>query len=96
MKVRVTARAKADISALFRLIQSYDETAALTFLTKINRGFETLAEFPESGQLCPEFGQGIRRKTISLTLVFYRIDDDALLILRAIDGRMDLLPQFRK
>lgn len=96
MKLRITDRARADIRALFQLIQTYDQKAALQFIQRLDTGFQTLTEYPASGMECPEFGAGIRRKTIGLTIVFYKVDQNEMIILRAIDGRMDLESVFRE
>jgi len=90
MIVRTTRRAKADIRALSKLMRSYDRSAAVAFLTRLDAGLKTLSDHPFSGVDCPEFGLGVRKKVIGLTLIFYTARSDEVVVLRALDGRMDL------
>jgi toxin ParE1/3/4 len=96
MIVRTTRRAKADIRALFKLIRSYDHRAAISFTMRLNAGLRTLSDHPLSGPECPEFGPGVRRKVIGLTLVLYQVNADHIVVLRALDGRMDVETEFLK
>ncbi|MDB5642347.1 MAG: plasmid stabilization system [Hyphomicrobiales bacterium] len=96
MRIRITRRAKADVQAIVRLIRSYDRIAATRFIARLDDGFRTLAEHPFSGEERTEFGPGVRRKVIGLTLVFDRADPQQLVILRALDGRMDVETEFLK
>jgi len=96
MRIRTTRRAQADIRALFRLMRSYDRNTAIRFATRLDAGLRTLAEHPFSGQECPELGAGVRRKILGQTLIYYRVDPDCILVLRALDGRMDIATEFQK
>lgn len=96
MIVRTTRRAKADIRALFKLMRSYDQRAAVNFTLRLNAGLRTLADHPHSGPECSELGPGVRRKVIGLTLVFYQVGADQIIVLRALDGRMDVETEFLK
>jgi plasmid stabilization system protein ParE len=60
------------------------------FLTRLDAGLTTLSDHPHSGVECPELGAGVRKKVIGLTLVFYKAYAEEVVILRALDGRMDI------
>jgi plasmid stabilization system protein ParE len=62
----------------------------------LNEGLKTLSDHPLSGMECPEFGPNVRRKVIGRTLVFYQVTTDQIIVLRALDGRMDVAAEFLK
>lgn len=94
MRIRKTRRADADIRALFRLMRSYDRQAAMNFAMRLDAGFRTLASHPYCGRECPELGPGVRRLVVGMTLLFYTVEPEYILILRALDGRMDVDAEF--
>ena len=96
MPVRITRRAKGDIQSIFRLVRGYDRNAAIRFLHRLDEGFRTLSDHPNSGEERPELGPGVRRKVMGLTLIFYRAEGRQVVILRALDGRMDVETELLK
>ena len=52
-----------------------------------------LARFPLIGRARPEFGDELRSVLVRNHVVLYFIDESELIILRVIDGRMDIDPE---
>lgn len=51
---------------------------------------KALSHFPEIGRARPEFGRDLRSVLVSPYIVFYRIEQDEIQILRILHGRRDL------
>jgi toxin ParE1/3/4 len=53
-----------------------------------------LSAFPFIGRSRPKLGQGIRSLIVGNHLIFYRVQSDSIVIVRIIDGRMDIDEEF--
>ncbi len=51
---------------------------------------DRLADFPELGEARPDIAPDMRKWTVGNYLVFYRIDPDAVTIVRVLHGARDL------
>jgi toxin ParE1/3/4 len=49
-----------------------------------------LAEFPEIGESRPQLGAHVRKWTVGNYVVFYRVEADAIVIIRILHGARDL------
>lgn len=87
-RVRLTSEAQDD----FRDILQYTrETWGVkqrdTYEARLKRGLRNLATFPEMGRARTDLGPGLRSFPIEHHLVIYRVDDDAVRVVRIVHGR---------
>lgn len=85
--------ARRDLKAIWKYIAKDNPGAALTMVQRIDRDISFLARHPESGELQPQLGDGIRRLTVRNYLVFYEVTKAVriLRILHAAQKWEDLL-----
>ncbi|WP_428308289.1 type II toxin-antitoxin system RelE/ParE family toxin [Lacipirellula sp.] len=97
MKVRrldITQDAENDLDGIFSFIARDKPVAALHFVQRLRRRCLPLTKNPFVGEDCSEFGPGMRRLSYQSYLIFFRIDDDAVTILRVAHGARDLTELF--
>jgi toxin ParE1/3/4 len=87
---RLTHLAENDLSSIIDYIASHNPGAARRLLKKFHTRFEALAAMPESGRPREEFGRGLRSSVVGSYLVFYRIVDSEVEILRVAHGARNL------
>jgi toxin ParE1/3/4 len=51
--------------------------------------FAELAESPKSSPACDHIRQGYRRRSVERHMIYYRISDDGIVIVRILHDRMD-------
>lgn len=96
MRVVVSARAYADLQDIFLFIAGKDPSAAERMVSDINRRYAYLAGFPYLGRPWPDADSPIRRLVAGSYLIFYREETTRLVILRVLDGRMDVEAELLK
>jgi toxin ParE1/3/4 len=92
MKVIVSAKAYGDLQRIYLFCAEQSRPVAETVLAELNTRFGNLADFPFLGRPWPRLGRDVRKLTVGRHLVYYRAEADAgsLVILRVLDGRMDV------
>ena len=73
-----------------------DRAAAEKILARIDKKFEQLTWFPFIGRERSSFAPGLRSVIVGTHLIFYTVEDDSIVVVRVIDGRMDIDEEFRK
>lgn len=96
MKVRQSKRAKRDALNIFLAIAEYDLSAARRFAMRLDKTFETLLVFPLSGRLALQNKPNLRTMISDMNIIFYEVKQDEIIILRIIDGRMDVTTEFQE
>ena len=92
MAVVVYARqARADLRSIAEYIgqESGSREIAKRFLDTVNRRCQAYAAQPQSAELRPELGQGIRCFAVRSYIVFYQNRGDGINVLRVIHGSRD-------
>lgn len=90
MKVVVSRKAYGDLQRIF-LFQAESSLAHAERVTaEFNRQFTNLSRFPKLGRPWPEIESGMRRLVVGQYLIFYKVSETALGVVRIIDGRMDV------
>lgn len=93
MKVFLTAVAIADLQEIGDWVAEDDPAAALTLVTALRERCLQLAEFPRAYPLVPRYEpRGIRRRPYGEYLVFYRIAETRIEVLRILHGARDYDP----
>jgi toxin ParE1/3/4 len=59
-------------------------------LREVGRVVATIDDFPLAGRSRDEIRDGLRSLAASVQVVFYRLNDDRLEIVRVLDGRQDI------
>ncbi|MFA5843506.1 MAG: type II toxin-antitoxin system RelE/ParE family toxin [Coriobacteriia bacterium] len=94
--VRLTPAAADDLDGAFAYVGERDRRGAAELLDRLQDAVERLANFPEMGVTLPVedfelLTPGIRFLVVEPYLVFYRVLDDRVVILRILHSRRDSL-----
>ncbi len=90
MKIVVSARAYSDPQKIYLIDAALDQALSEKRSGEIHRHFMDIARFPAIGRHWPGAEGGMRRLVIGQHLIFYRADDETVLILRVLGERMDV------
>lgn len=94
MKVRLSAEADADIRRLISQgLEQFGPVQVSAYLDGLEATFRALGEHPLLGKARAEFRLPYRTYTYQAHIIFYRIDDDGILITRIRHGREDWLAE---
>lgn len=88
-RLEITQDAENDLDGIFSFIARDKPTAALQFVLRLRRRCLPLTKNPFVGEDCSEFSPGMRRLSYRNYLIFYRADEEAVIILRIIKGARD-------
>ena len=72
----------------------FSPVIADTHLRDIQRAAEQLTQFPHTGVARDEIVRGIRSIVVYPTVIFYRINESSIDIIRVIDGRRNIAALF--
>ncbi len=90
LRLRRTKLADADLDSIWLYIAADSVAAAERQIQRIEAAERRLADFPELGPARPELRAGLRSWAVGAYLIVYRIDPDALTIVRVLHGARDL------
>ena len=96
MKVRVSGKARAELIEIYRYLAERNPDAAESTLQDINSKFRQLSHFPFLGRERPELATNLRSALVRTYLIFYTVADEQVVIVRVIDGRMDIRKEFQR
>jgi addiction module RelE/StbE family toxin len=90
MKIVITKAAKADLIEIGEFIRPHNPTRAATFVDELLDCCYRLADMPRAYPLVPRYEHwGIRRYVFQNYLIFYRVREDLVEIIRVINGAQD-------
>jgi toxin ParE1/3/4 len=88
-KYRLTPRAETDRDHIARYtLERWGETQCATYLDELETCFERLADVPGMGIACNDIRPGYRRFPFGEHDLYYRIEDEGVLIVRIYPQRM--------
>lgn len=91
VQVIYSARARADMNDIWREIAlDGGEALADKKIDRIDRRAAMLSRHPHMGLARPEIADDARSLLVERWLVLYRVDTDAVRIMRVVDGARDL------
>ena len=96
MKVILADKAKGDLFRIYSYIEQRSPLAAEKILARIDKKFDQLTWFPFIGRERSSLAPGLRSAVVGTHLIFYAVQDDSIIIVRVIDGRMDIDEEFRR
>jgi plasmid stabilization system protein ParE len=90
MIVVISLAAEADLEAIGDWIAQDSPQRALSFVQELRERCATLAELPRAFPLVPRYEHlGIRRRVYRSYLIFYRIEEQTVQIVRVLHGARD-------
>ncbi len=92
MRLIVSQEAANDLEDLALYIAEYDIAAALAVVDEIEHRFNTIQRHPDIGRARDELASGLRSYTVKQHLIFYTHDDQAVVIVRVMNGAQDINP----
>jgi toxin ParE1/3/4 len=90
MKYRLTPAAEADLDSTAAYIAERSPAAALKLLQDFTRRWELLATQPFCGQSRDDFAADLRSLVMGNFIAFYRVETDAIVIIRVLHGRRNI------
>jgi toxin ParE1/3/4 len=90
LKVRRLPLAIQDLDEIWMTIAMDSPRAADNLARRFFDAEDRLADFPELGEARPDIAPGLRKWTVGNYLIFYRVDPDAVTIVRVVHGARDL------
>jgi toxin ParE1/3/4 len=96
MKIIITDRARSDLLRIYSYIEQRSPAAAEKIIERIDRKFDQLLRFPFIGPGRSSLASGLRGVVVGNQLIFYTVESDNIIVVRVIDGRMDIDEEFRR
>lgn len=96
MRLDISDNAKSDLSEILAYLEQRSPRAAAALSDTLEAAILRLGDFPELGRARPEYGRGLRTLVCENYIVLYSFDATAVLVLRVLDGRMDIEAQLDK
>lgn len=81
-----TSAAHQDLADILDFIATDKPTAALRLVEKIEAKCLLISQNPGIGELQPHLGEGVRASLVGRYVIFHRVVDDRVEILRVIPG----------
>lgn len=95
LSVKRTPRARADLLDIWDYIAADSEPAADRVIERIARSFEMLAHQPFAGRDRPELPfPNLRSLPVGNYVVFYVPSDEAITVIRVLEGHRDIVAAF--
>lgn len=85
--IQKSARAEQDIYEAWRYIALENRPAADRFLDALERRLDQLIRHPWSGRAREDLGPGVRHLNAVQYAVYYRVEPDAIRVIRVMHGR---------
>jgi toxin ParE1/3/4 len=89
-EVKISPLADGDLLSIWDFISQENPLAAERLLERIGDRIDSLSRFPERGKPMTHIVSGARCLIESRYLIFYRILDDEVEVVRVVHGSMDL------
>jgi toxin ParE1/3/4 len=96
MKVRLSDKAGKDLLQIYSYIAERNPTAAEAFVRRIDEKFDQISYLPFIGRERSSLAPGLRSVVVGNHVIFYVVKPDSIIVMRVIDGRMDIDEQFRR
>ena len=96
MKVRISRKARIELLDIYAYLAERNPTSAESILQEINSRLRQLSRFPFMGRERSEFAANLRSALVRTYLIYYTVTDDEIVIMRVVDGRMDVDKEFQR
>jgi toxin ParE1/3/4 len=85
-----TPAAVRDLTAITDTIAADNLDAALRYYDEVDRRLGLIARYPRMGEAVDHLSPGMRRHTLGDYLLFYRLRNDAIELIRVLHGARDI------
>ncbi|HVB67093.1 MAG TPA: type II toxin-antitoxin system RelE/ParE family toxin [Acetobacteraceae bacterium] len=93
MIVPISAEAEADLESIGDDIARDNPTRAVSFVQELRAKCRDLSDMPDAFPLVPRYEhRGIRRRAHGNYLIFYRSQNDRIVVIHVLHGAMDYAP----
>ena len=90
MRIRRTARAEEDLIEIWSYLAAHNESAADYLLDRFEQRWNGLLSYPHLGKACPDIAEGVRVLVEGEHLIYYRVGERDIVILRVLHGRRNI------
>jgi toxin ParE1/3/4 len=94
MKVFVSEEADADLLKTLSYLAERNPSVARSLAQEFASKFQSLTRFPFIGRDRSHLLPGLRSVVAARHVVFYRVDQDRITVVRVLDGRRDIDAEF--
>ncbi len=88
--VRRSEQAEVDLEAILTDLIEKNPAIAKRYAVEFEAKHQALAQFPEIGRLRPEIAPNLRSTLVYPYVLFYRLEQGVVQIIRILHGKMDL------
>ena len=96
MKIFKSDKAQNDLLQIYAYLSERNPQAADTLIEEIDVRFKNLCRFPFIGRERSSLAPGLRSILVGTHLIFYVVERDRIVVVRVIDGRMDIDEEFKR
>jgi toxin ParE1/3/4 len=90
----ISARAEADLFSIHSYYLKRSPAAAERIITRFFHRFDELCDFPFLGPDRSELRASLRGLLADGYIIFYTVEESAIVIVRVLDGRMNVEQEF--
>lgn len=95
MRVDLSPEARADLKAIGHWINDDNPDRADSFVSELERACTTLGRRPYRFPAVPTAGQDLRKRAYRDYLIFYRVLENWVEVVRIVHGKRDWVPMLR-
>jgi len=96
MKIVFSEEADSDLLHILTYLSERNRVVAVELANHFNARVESLAHFPFIGRDRSLLAKGLRSVVVGNYVVFYRVDEQRIFIVRVLDGRRDIDAEFER
>jgi toxin ParE1/3/4 len=96
MKIVWSEKAEKDLLQIYAYPSKRNPRAADALVDDVDAKFKNLSRFPFIGRERSSLALGLRSVLVGTHLIFYLVEHDRIVIVRVIDGRMDIDEEFKR
>ena len=96
MKIVISGKARSDLLQFYAYLAARSPAAARRAVAAINIKFGNITEFPFIGRERSALADGLRSVVSGTQIIFYRIEGEEIVIVRVLDGRRDIVEEFKR
>jgi len=96
MKIVTSNKARDDLRRIYEYLAVRNPQAADALIREIDGRFKNLSRFPFIERERSSLAPGLRSVPVGTHLIFYLVEQDRIVIVRVIDGRMDIDEEFKR
>jgi toxin ParE1/3/4 len=96
MKIVTSDKANDDLRRIYRYLALRNPQAADALMREIDERFKNLSRFPFIGRERSSLAPGLRSVLVGTHLIFCLVEHERIVIVRVIDGRMDIDEEFKR